>query len=219
MALTACSGGSDRVDPIPPIPPPTPPPTVTPADSGFVEVAEQSGLDREFGIVAAQRTFGEEFASGLAAADYDADGDIDLYVAGGDMEPNHLYQNQGDGTFVEVAETVGLALQHRGSGPTFADIDGDGDLDLFVGAIDGQRIHLMENRDGMFVDVTVSSGLVIEADNTISATFGDYDLDGDLDPAPGHGNAVAKRRQRCLRVGEHRVRYRRALDRTRSAGA
>ena len=186
VALTACSGGSDRVDPIPPIPPPTPPPTVTPADSGFVEVAEQSGLDREFGIVAAQRTFGEEFASGLAAADYDADGDIDLYVAGGDMEPNHLYQNQGDGTFVEVAETVGLALQHRGSGPTFADIDGDGDLDLFVGAIDGQRIHLMENRDGMFVDVTVSSGLVIEADNTISATFGDYDLDGDLDLVLAH---------------------------------
>ena len=185
-SLAACGGGGDRVDPIPPIPPAPPPPTVTPADSGFVEVAGQSGLDREFGIVAPQRSFGEEFASGLAAADYDADGDIDLYVAGGDMEPNHLYQNQGDGTFIDVAETVGLALQHRGSGSTFADIDGDGDLDLFVGAIDGQRIHLMENKNGVFVDVTSTSGLSIEADNTISATFGDYDLDGDLDLVLAH---------------------------------
>ena len=185
-SLAACGGGGDRVDPIPPIPPARPPPTVTPADSGFVEVAGQSGLDREFGIVAPQRSFGEEFASGLAAADYDADGDIDLYVAGGDMEPNHLYQNQGDGTFVDVAQTVGLALQHRGSGPTFADVDGDGDLDLFVGAVDGGRIHLMENRDGSFVDMTTRSGLDVTADNTISATFGDYDLDGDLDLALAH---------------------------------
>ena len=83
--LAACGGGSDRVDPIPAIPPAPPPPTVTPAESGFTEVGERSGLDREFGIVNAQRTFGEEFASGLAAADYDADGDIDLYAAGGDL--------------------------------------------------------------------------------------------------------------------------------------
>ncbi|MDE0178412.1 MAG: hypothetical protein OXP36_07415, partial [Gammaproteobacteria bacterium] len=88
--LAACGGGSDRIDPIPTIPPAPPPPTVTPAESGFTEIAEQSGLDREFGMANAQRTFGEEFASGLAAADYDADGDIDLYAAGGDLEPNHL---------------------------------------------------------------------------------------------------------------------------------
>ncbi|MDE0420110.1 MAG: FG-GAP-like repeat-containing protein [Gammaproteobacteria bacterium] len=184
--LVACGGGSDRVDPIPLIPAPTVPPTVTPAEHGFAEIALRSGLDREFGIVNVRRTFGEEFASGLAAADYDADGDVDLYVAGGDAEPNHLYRNQGDGTFVEVAAEVGLALQHRGSGPTFADIDGDDDLDLFIGGIDGARVHLMENRDGSFVDITSASGLEISADNTISATFGDYDLDGDLDLVLAH---------------------------------
>ena len=65
-SLAGCGGGSDRIDPIPPIPPAPPTPTLTPAESGFVEVAGRSGLDREFGIVARQRTFGEEFASGLA---------------------------------------------------------------------------------------------------------------------------------------------------------
>ena len=159
---------------------------MTPADGTFVEVAAESGLHREFGIVAPLRTFGEEFASGLAAADYDADGDIDLYVAGGNVEPNHLYRNEGDGTFVEVAGEVGLALRHKGSGPTFADIDGDGDLDLFIGAIDGERVYLMENNHGLFVDATSTSGIRIEADNTISATFGDYDLDGDLDLVLAH---------------------------------
>ena len=179
--LAACGGSGDRVDPIPPIPPAPPPPTITPAESGFTEIAQASGLDREFGWVNAQRSFGEEFASGLAAADYDADGDIDLYVAGGDVEANHLYQNRGDGTFVDVASEVGLDLKHRGSGPAFADIDGDRDLDLFVGAVDGGRVHLLENRNGSFVDMTARSGLDVTADNTISATFGDYDLDGDLD--------------------------------------
>ena len=184
--LAACGGGGDRVDPIPPIPPAPSPPTITVEENGFTEIARSSGLVREFGWVNAQRSFGEEFASGLAAADYDADGDIDLYVAGGDVEANHLYQNQGDGTFADVASEVGLDLKHRGSGPTFADVDGDGDLDLFVGAVDGDRIHLMENRDGSFVDMTTRSGLDVTADNTISATFGDYDLDGDLDLVLAH---------------------------------
>ena len=157
-----------------------------PGDGTFTEIAAQSGLARMFGFVSRQSSFGEEFASGLAAADYDADGDIDLYVGGGDAEPNHLYRNQGDGTFIDVADEVGLALLHRGSGPTFADIDGDGDLDLFIGGIDGERVHLMENRAGAFVDVTAVSGLDVEADNTISATFGDYDLDGDLDLVLAH---------------------------------
>ncbi len=125
-------------------------------------------------------------ASGLAAVDYDADGDVDLYVAGGDATPNRLFRNEGDGTFVDVSAEAGLDLVHKGSGPTFADIDGDGDLDLFVGAVDGDPYYLMENRNGTFVDITADSGLGIAAPNTFSAAFADYDADGDLDLALAH---------------------------------
>ena len=64
-----------------------------------------------------QFTDPERFSGGIAAADYDGDGDVDLYVVGGNTEPNHLYQDQGDGTYDEVATPVGLDLVHWGSGP------------------------------------------------------------------------------------------------------
>ncbi len=147
----------------------------------FTELAIQSGLVRTFGFMDPAGTVAEKMGSGLAAVDYDNDGDIDLYVVSGDVEPNRLFQNQGDGSFIDVAASVGLDLLHKGSGPTFADIDNDGDLDLFVGALNGDRYYLMENRDGMFVDITAQSGISLQALNTFSATFCDYDLDQDLD--------------------------------------
>ncbi len=76
---------------------------------------------------------------------------------------------------------MNLAVEQWGSGPVFGDIDGDGDLDLFVGAIAGSSSRLFRNDEGMFVDVTNSSGLTITSANTIAATFADYDQDDDLD--------------------------------------
>ncbi|MGI9262558.1 MAG: CRTAC1 family protein, partial [Woeseiaceae bacterium] len=61
------------------------------------------------------------------------------------------------------------------------DIDSDGDLDLFVGAIEGDSNYLFRNDSGTFTDVTANSGIVVAAENSISASFSDYDLDGDLD--------------------------------------
>ena len=133
----------------------------------------------------------ERFSSGLAAADYDGDGDVDLYVAGGNFAPNALYENQGDGKFVDVAGAVGVDLIHWGSGPAFGDIDGDGDLDLFIGSTE-QSVYLFENRiatDGVFVDISETSGLRMQARNTVSATFYDYDSDGFLDLFLAHWGA------------------------------
>ena len=178
-AASGCGGGAGGGSPAPPPPVAPPPPANTPI--AFLDATAGSGLSRAFSIVEPKISFAEEFASGLAAADYDDDGDIDLYVVGGNAESNHLFQNRGDGSFVDVAAGVGLDMRHLGSGPTFADIDGDGDLDLFVGGIDDNRYFVMENRDGAFLDVTAESGIVLTASNTVSATFGDYDLDGDLD--------------------------------------
>ncbi len=193
LLLAGCGGGGGGGAPATaPAPAPTPPPSSTDDDDddgvdGFVAVdAGVSGLVRGWGYEELTSgpttgTFPLEFSSGLAAADYDDDGDIDLYVVGGDEEPNHLFENQGDGTFRDVAGQTGLDLRHLGSGPAFADIDGDGDLDLFVGAVEGERYYLMENTGGTFTNITVQSNIVLTAANTVSATFADYDLDGDLD--------------------------------------
>ena len=98
--------------------------------------------------------------------------------------PNHFYRNRGDGTFEEVGAELGLDLVHWGSGPAFGDIDGDGDLDLFVGAVSGDPHRVFENRldeTGRFVDVTDGAGIRLSARNTVSATFFDYDRDGSVD--------------------------------------
>ena len=140
---------------------------------------------------------------GAAAGDCDNDGDIDLFITYGNTGgpdggggPNRLYLNQlaeqGNGLFFrDIAEAAGVANTRpdgkgndRHSGPTFADMDGDGDLDLFLGGIYDDPNKIYENQgDCRFIDVTSNSPEIenMRASHTISAGFGDYDLDGDLD--------------------------------------
>ena len=140
---------------------------------------------------------------GAAAGDCDRDGDVDLFItygntggANGGGGPNRLYLNQlaeqGNGLeFVDRAAEARVANTRPGgmdndrhSGPAFADMDGDGDLDLFVGGLHGDPNKIYRNRGGCtFEDVTASSPGIehMIAAHTISASFGDYDLDGDLD--------------------------------------
>lgn len=67
---------------------------------------------------------------GVTAADYDADGHVDLYVTA--HGPNTLLRNRGDGSFEDVTEAAGVGDPHFGSSAAFFDGDGDGDLDLYV---------------------------------------------------------------------------------------
>jgi hypothetical protein len=126
-------------------------------------------------------------AVGAAAGDYDKDGWIDLYVLPGDSRPSFLYHNLGNGTFEEVAAAAGVAISwENGTGPTFADMDGDGWIDLIFGSVGSVNVQLFRNLgNGTFQEMTSGSGVVTNR-NTFSSAFGDYDLDGDLDLLQGH---------------------------------
>ena len=149
-----------------------------------------TGVDSDF----AQDADVREFGGGVAAGDYNNDGWVDLFIVRGDIGPNLLYRNKGDSTFEDVAAEAGVAYtksateNYRNSGPGFADMDGDGDLDLFIGGLEGDPAKIYRNKgDGTFEDVTVGSGLeAMNARYTLSSAFGDYDLDGDLDMFLGH---------------------------------
>jgi cysteine-rich repeat protein len=150
----------------------------------FSDVTADAGLTYQHGYGDAGFSEFSENAGGVAAGDYDGDGYVDLYVVRGTIGANLLFRNGGDGTFEERGQAAGVALTGvRSSGPLFADLDGDGRLDLFVGGVDGTPPSLFHNDgDGTFSDVTATSGLVLPAGrDVVSATAGDYDRDGDLD--------------------------------------
>ena len=192
LLLTVACGGGGGSDPSPPPPPPPapPPPEPDPIGVRFNDATEASGISYRHGyLLPTPASEPEEFGGGVASGDYDGDGLVDLFVLRGDIGPNLLYRNLGDNAFEEVGEAAGVAYtksaneNHRHSGPAFADVDGDGDLDLFIGGIEFDPSFLFRNEgDGTFADVTRGSGVdTVASKYTLSAAFGDYDLDGDLD--------------------------------------
>jgi len=151
----------------------------------FTNVTVQAGLDYVHGFLfGGPATEAQLISGGVAAGDYDNDGWVDLYVVRGTTGANLLFRNLGNGSFQEVGQSAGLALSGTiGSGPTFADFSGDGFLDLFIGGVSPTGVSFfLNNGDGTFSNIT---GAVLEtavlSNNTFSAAFGDYDMDGDLD--------------------------------------
>ncbi|MCA8957159.1 MAG: CRTAC1 family protein [Planctomycetes bacterium] len=148
----------------------------------FREVHEAAGIsfthDAHF-----QRSPTQPVAGGVACADYDGDGYLDLYVIGGDSSGNLLYRNKRDGTFEELSARAGVQLLGGAwSGSTFVDLNGDGHLDLFLCGIDGTAPCILLNKgDGTFADATPGSGLDKVSTNSYCVAFGDIDGDGDLD--------------------------------------
>ena len=156
--------------------------TITGAELQFTKVSNV-GLDRTYPHDMDSLSDKQFYSAGIASGDIDDDGDVDLYVVGGDTVPNALYLNNGNGTFVDVAEEYGVDLLHWGSGPAFGDIDGDGDLDLFVSAMEWDPVRMFANdREAeKFIDITEEAGIVVSSETTVSATMADYDRDGWLD--------------------------------------
>ena len=121
-----------------------------------------------------------DHGSGICAADVDADGLPDLYFTT-QLGSNELWKNQGSGRFVNATDSAGLDVPDAITvGCSFADIDNDGDPDLFVTTVrHGNR--LFENvGHGRFRDITRAAGVGYDGHSS-GAVFFDYDGDGLLD--------------------------------------
>jgi hypothetical protein len=167
-------------------------------DGTFVDVTEAAGLTGRD-----QTAYG----MGVAAADYDNDGDTDLYVTG--YGANTLYRNNGDGTFTDVTQRAGVGGGGWSASAGFFDYDNDGALDLFVtryvdwtfatnGRCGEQRpgyraychpdnyrgvanLLFHNNGDGTFADVSAKAGIADANGKGLGVAFADYDDDGFTD--------------------------------------
>jgi tetratricopeptide (TPR) repeat protein len=163
-------------------------------DGTFDDATESSGI--------AAIAWGAGYGMGVAVGDYDNDGACDVFVTR--LRSYSLYHNHGDGTFQELTRSVGLAgARDCPTSAAFADLDGDGDLDLYVchymvwdpahprlcrneqgeyfycdpSKVDPAPDHVFRNDGGRFVEVTQSAGLAESSGRGLGVLAAD--LDGD----------------------------------------
>src|SRR6185503_17632147 len=143
---------------------------------------EQSGLffTNQLSYARAETNQNLMNGCGVAAGDFDGDGNCDLYFASSEG-PNGLFRNTGQWRFENVTATAGVAATHQSTkGVVFADVNGDGLLDLFAAALGGPNALFLNLGGGRFNNVTASAGLLAKA-GAHSAALADVDGDGDLD--------------------------------------
>src|SRR6201993_3269780 len=168
-------------------------------DGTFTDVTEKAGVR------------GEGYSIGAAAADYDNDGGVDLYVTG--FNRNILYHNNGDGTFTDVTAKAGVGgfspagKKLWGAAAAWLDYDNDGKLDLFVSnyldwsfatsrvcGAPGKRLSCSptlykgqpnilyhNNGDGTFSDVSASTGIAAQVGKGMGVAIADFNGDGWMD--------------------------------------
>jgi len=154
----------------------------------FVDVTASLGIDYDqfasLWIVGPEPHF---MTGGAAAGDFDGDGRIDLYVTRMDAE-DILYRNTPT-SFVALSGTAtGLTAGDGSNGAAWADVDNDGDLDLYVTTVgEIRRNYLYINDGGLFTEEAVERGAEVPQSqinptaDSFSVSFGDYDADGFLD--------------------------------------
>ena len=121
-----------------------------------------------------------DHGTGIAAADVDGDGLQDVYFVN-QLGSNELWRNAGKGKFENITERAGVAMENRISvGASFADVDNDGDQDLFVTTVRKGNSLFENDGKGAFKDVTKEKGLVYSGHSS-GVVFFDYDLDGWVD--------------------------------------
>ncbi len=144
-------------------------------DGSFADVSASSGVLRHVGK-----------GMGVAIADYDGNGFVDVVVAN-DTMPNFLFRNTGRGTFEEVGLLAGVGLNDSrmptsSMGTDFRDYDNDGREDIIVTALSGETFPVFRNAgNGYFADESVSTGLGLETAKRSGWGMGLVDLDNDGD--------------------------------------
>ena len=163
----------------------------TPAETTtvwFTDVAKDAGLTTgHWSGANGAYLMPEIMGGGVALADVDGDGDLDLYLvqgggtlSGSDHDAaNILYLNRGDGTFEPAPSSHGAGDRGYGMGVAAADYDNDGDVDLYVTNV-GPNTLLRNDGSGRFEDVTADAGVGDGGWGT-AAAFTDLDADGHLD--------------------------------------
>ena len=152
--------------------------------AGFTKLTtEESGISF-FTDALSREMLLEDLGSqaGVAAADYDGDGDIDLYLCGVEND-NLLFRNDGGMHFTDVTDEAGSALRIAGQiaeSAVFLDINADQHLDLYVAVRDGVNMLFVNSGDGTFTEQTQQYGIDSGRATIVSAVF-DFDNDGDLD--------------------------------------
>jgi len=148
-----------------------------------VEGQEASG---DF-VVVQPELMGERGSMTHAWADYDNDGDLDLYVGFRPGQPNRLYRND-EGTFVDVAGELEVADEEGTRAVAWGDYNADGWFDLFVGYTAGteegnaqQANRIYRNDGGSFTDVTREFDLQLPLGHARQISWVDFDNDGDVD--------------------------------------
>jgi len=150
---------------------------------------------------------------GVLCADFDGDGWDDIFVAN-DQQPNRLWINRHDGTFVDEAVIRGVAVNVIGAtaanmGVAWGDVDDDGLSDLFVTHLEMETHTLWrQGPRGSFLDQSAAAGLVGAARSTgFGTVLADFDLDGDLDLAWVNGRVFAGPPATADSVPEFWLRY------------
>ena len=157
----------------------------------FTDVTVESGIDFVHTNGATGRKYViETVGPGAAFLDVDADGDLDVYLLNGaptgpgavpsPQLVNRMYRNSGAGTFVDRTAGSGLGDDGYGMGSCAADVDNDGDLDVYVTNFGPNRYYENDLPAGRFVDRTAAAAVGDSAFST-GCAFADVDADGFVD--------------------------------------
>lgn len=170
---------------------------------GFVDRVNESGIDYRTRVVEDAgitiKAVHYDHGTGVAVADVDLDGLYDIYFVN-QVGANGLWRNTGDGHFEDITERAGVGASDAISvAASFADIDNDGDPDLYVTRVRRGNLLFENLGDGRFEDITADSGLGHRGHSS-GAVFFDFNRDGLVDL---YLTNVGQYTSELVRIGNH----------------